>query len=92
MNCGLYIIAICAGSMVLHEAGVLKKKVVTSYPGFEDKLGEIERYSENKVIRDKNIITSRGPETANLLAYCLIELFKDSTIRKKIEEETLYRL
>lgn len=52
--------AICAGPIVLHRAGILKGKLVTSFPGFEEELtGSI--YTGKDVERDKNIITARGP-------------------------------
>ncbi len=52
--------AICAGPIVLHRSGILNGKMVTSFPGFEEELtGAV--YTEKKVERDGNIITSRGP-------------------------------
>ena len=51
--------AICAGPIVLEEAGIIEGRKVTSYPGFEDQLsGGI--YQEEGVVRDGNIITARG--------------------------------
>lgn len=85
-----YIIGICAGPMVMEKAGILKGKVITSFPGLESGFKTIERYSEKRIFRDDNIITARGPELASELAYYLIELFKGSEIRRKIEKETLY--
>ncbi len=87
---GNFLIAICASTMVLEEAGVIKNKVVTSFPGFEKDLKSIRKYCEKAVVRDANIITSRGPQTADDLAYYLIELFKNETIKEKIMEDTLY--
>ena len=54
------IAAICAGPIVLDKAGIIKNRRVTSYPGFEDQLKEV-IYKEVAVVRDRNIITSRGP-------------------------------
>ena len=45
---------------------------MTSYPGFEDELPNCD-YSEEAVVVDKNIITSRGPATAMAFAYKLLE-------------------
>ena len=87
---GNFLIAICASTMVLEEAGVIQNKVVTSYPGFEKDLKSIKKYSEKIVVRDSNIITSRGPQTADDLAYYLIELFKNEAIKNKIKEDTLF--
>lgn len=85
-----FLIAICASTMVLEEAGVIKNKVVTSFPGFEKDLKSIKKYSEKPVVRDANIITSRGPQTADDLAYYLIELFKSEDIKQKIMTDTLF--
>lgn len=55
--------AICAGPIALGAAGVLQGRRATSYPGFERELSGC-RYSEDRVVTDGNIITSRGPGTA----------------------------
>lgn len=54
--------AICAGPIVLEEAKILDGKNVTSYPGFEDQLSGT--YVEDRVVRDGNLITARGPAIA----------------------------
>lgn len=55
--------AICAAPETLEEFGVLKGKKCTSYPGFiKDR--ESVTYIENVVVKDGNIITSRGPATS----------------------------
>ncbi|GAA0077534.1 DJ-1/PfpI family protein [Clostridium sp. CTA-5] len=64
--------AICAAPIVLGKAGITVGKNVTSYPGFEDELGNC-TYLEDEVVVDGNIITSRGPATAMAFAYKLIE-------------------
>lgn len=55
--------SICAGPIVLAKAGILNGKNVTSYPGYEEELGNVV-YKEACVVTDQNIITSRGPATA----------------------------
>lgn len=89
---GALLIAICASTLVLEEAGVIKNKVVTSYPGLEKDLKSIKKYSEKNVVRDGNIITSRGPQTASDLAYFLIEVIKGKELKEKIMDDTLYCL
>ena len=71
-----YIAAICAApALVLPEAGVEKDRYITSYPGeeFENKLSYA-NYTEELVVVDGNIITSRGPATALLFAYKLVDI------------------
>ncbi len=55
--------AICAAPIALGKAGLLAGKKATSYPGFESELPGA-KYQEATVVRDGNIITSRGPGTA----------------------------
>ena len=55
--------AICAAPSVFGKAGILSGKKATCFPGYEDKLGEAIFIKEN-VVRDGNIITSRGAGTA----------------------------
>ena len=52
-----------AAPMALAAAGVHSGHKVTSYPGFADKMAGAE-YVEERVVRDGQVITSRGPGTA----------------------------
>lgn len=87
---GLLTAAICAAPSVLGEMGILEGKRCTCYPGFEDKLkGGI--LSEEKVVADGNVITSRGPGTALSFALALSEYItkKDSSA---LSEQMIYSL
>lgn len=71
------IAAICAAPMVLARAGVLKDKFVC-YPGFESRVREIGSVSDKNVVKDKNIITAKGPAFAMEFALFLVrELLGD---------------
>lgn len=83
------IAAICAGPMVLDAAGVVKEKKITSYPGVEEGLDNYGSYSEEVVVVDGKIITSRGPATAVFMALQLIETLKGKDVRDKIAEAIL---
>ena len=74
--------SICAGPIVLAKAGILEGKKVTSYPGFEEELGNV-NYKEEVVVRDENIITSRGPATALEFSY---EILRALGFEEKAEE------
>ena len=57
--------AICAAPAVLSDAGILKHKTCTIYPGMESELEKGGgKPSADIVVVDDNIITSRGPATA----------------------------
>lgn len=60
---GRKIAAICAAPTVLHQAGILKGRSVTSFPTEEGVFIQ-SNYSEDAVVKDNNIITSRGVGTA----------------------------
>lgn len=64
------IAAICCAPLVLVEAGVLDNRKATIYPGFEKKLS----YPRgDRVVIDRNIITSQGPGTAIAFALSIVE-------------------
>lgn len=69
---GKAIAAICAGPTVLEKAGILQGRAGTSFPGFEEELS-FEVYKEDRVVVSENIITSRGPGTALLLGFAMLQ-------------------
>ena len=66
------IAAICAGPIALGKAGILKDKVCTCSPGFEDQLTGA-TYQEAIVQIDGNIITGKGPAAALEFGYSILE-------------------
>ncbi len=70
---GKYLAAICAAPTVLSELGLIDGKRVTSHPSVEHKLGSA-AYSEERVVIDGKIITSRSPGTAMEFAMALVEV------------------
>lgn len=87
---GKLVSAICAAPSVLGEAGILKGKHATCYPGFESKLtGAIT--SKDAVITDGNIITSRGMGTAIDFALAIISYLKDADIAADLSKKIIYR-
>ena len=56
-NGGKYIAAICAAPIILYEAGILNGNNFTCYEGIQ-KFIKNGIYSKQKVVQDKNIITS----------------------------------
>ena len=68
--------AICAAPIVLEEAGVLTERQATSYPGFAQEMSSC-IYREEKIVRDGNIFTGRGPGVALDFSYTLVEYLLD---------------
>lgn len=54
--------AICAGPLVLQEAGILAGRRVTSHPSVADQIVQVE-WMDEAVVVDNHIITSQGPGT-----------------------------
>jgi 4-methyl-5(b-hydroxyethyl)-thiazole monophosphate biosynthesis len=83
---GKFTAAICAAPTVLAEAGLLKGKKATSYPGFLDKMVLPDtRYVTDAVVRDGMVLTSRGPGTAMDFALALIEALAGREARNQVE-------
>ncbi|MFH0985319.1 MAG: DJ-1 family glyoxalase III [Candidatus Omnitrophota bacterium] len=62
---GKLVAAICAApAAVLAPLGILDGKKVTCYPGCESEFSEKTTHSDEAVVVDGNVITSRGPGTA----------------------------
>ncbi len=86
---GKLVAGICAApAVVLEPLGVLEGKTATCYPGFEGCFKQA-TFSEDRVIKDGTVITSRGPGTAAEFAVALIEYLVDSKTAEKIKSGTL---
>ena len=82
--------AICAGPAILADAGVLKGKHCTIYPGMENELlkGGGKPSQENVVV-DANVVTSRGPATAMLFALKLAEMLSGKQVSDSVAQKLL---
>lgn len=82
-----FISAICAAPRVLARAGVLDGKRATCYPGSLDsfELSSTDITNESVVI-DGKIVTSRGPGTAMDFALTLIEQLVGTDAKSKVED------
>ena len=82
---GKYTAAICAAPKVLKSAGLLEGKGVTCYPGVL-KQSDVPGLDTNQsVVQDGNVVTSRGPGTAMDFALALIENLVDRSKRDEVE-------
>ncbi|MBN2628099.1 MAG: DJ-1/PfpI family protein [Spirochaetales bacterium] len=81
--------AICAApAVVLGEAGLLEGREFTCYPGFESRVTGA-RHSEERVVKDSNIITSRGAGSAAEFALALVEYLVGREKAKELKKATL---
>lgn len=82
-----YIAAICAAPKVLVNAGLLAGRRATSYPGVLESFGADDITIETQaVVRDGNVITSRGPGTAMEFALSLIALLADQATADEVSD------
>ncbi len=73
---GRAVAAICAAPIALAAAGVGKGRRLTSHPGVRARLKDHGVYLEERVVRDGNLVTSRGPGTAFEFALALVEMLE----------------
>ncbi|CAE6374232.1 unnamed protein product [Rhizoctonia solani] len=81
---GKLVAMICAGSLAALRADILES-AITSHPSVKDQLTERFTYKEDSVVIDRNLITSRGPGTAFLFAFSIIEKIIGPEKRKEVE-------
>jgi 4-methyl-5(b-hydroxyethyl)-thiazole monophosphate biosynthesis len=83
--------AICAApGVVLGPNGLLKGKKFTCYPGYEKDVAGA-AFSEDRVVVDGNLITSRGPGTAAAFAIALIDYLAGKDAADKVFKDTLQK-
>jgi 4-methyl-5(b-hydroxyethyl)-thiazole monophosphate biosynthesis len=91
---GKTVAAICASpALVLAPLGLLAGRCFTCFPDMEKQvdlsLNPGSRWSEDRVVRDGNILTSRGAGTAGLFAVALIGCLMGEEEGKKIARTVL---
>jgi 4-methyl-5(b-hydroxyethyl)-thiazole monophosphate biosynthesis len=87
---GGWIAAICAAPLVLAKNGLLKGRSATIYDGMEAELAGA-AYKKEDVVRDGNILSSRGPGTAMEFALALAGLLAGAEAEARLRAELLYR-
>lgn len=81
---GRFTAAICAAPKVLASSGLLQGRRATSFPGVLEAFDAITD-SDDAVVQDGKIITSRGPGTAMDFALVLIENLVGKEKRDEVE-------
>jgi len=91
---GKLLCAICAApALVLAPLGLLSGRKFTCYPGMEEQVTTAccanSKWSDERVVTDGNIITSRGAGTAGEFAAAIISKLLDDATAKKIADTVL---
>ena len=81
--------AICAAPTVLGYIGILEGKNATCYPGMEDGLTGASKKTD-PVVRDGNIITSRGMGTAIPFGLEIVSYFTDEKTASQLAEQIVF--
>lgn len=83
--------AICAGPTVLQQFKIINRSNrITSHPSVKSYFSGFD-YSEDNVVEDGNIVTSRSAGTSIEFALTLINRLCGDEIADKISEEIVYR-
>ena len=88
-NSGKFIAAVCAAPSVLGAIGILNGKNATCYPGFEEKLTGAS-FQKQPVVRDGNVITSRGMGTCIDFAGEIITALDSASKANDIKDKIIY--
>ena len=84
------IAAICAApALVLAPMGILDGKKATCFPGMETNFSFKVKHAKEKVVRDGNVITSKGPATALAFSLLIVEALLGATTAESVAKALL---
>jgi len=81
--------AICAAPSVLIKAGVLQGRKATVSPSGKAQVQACANFSEERVVVDGNLVTSRSPGTALEFALKLVEVLVGEEKMQEVKAQTL---
>ena len=87
-----WVAAICAAPKVLAQSKIISNYTITSYPSVREEVEPFcKKYSEERVVVDRKIITSRGPGTAEEFALAFLEQLVGAEIAESVRIGMLAR-
>lgn len=81
--------AICAAPLALFKHNILINQNFTCYPGIEESIANKNYISHQAVVKDKNLITSRGPATALCFGFALAKALVGEAKTKEVQRGML---
>lgn len=79
-HAGKPIATLCHGPWVLASAGLLTGRTLTSWPGIRDDLVNAgATWLDREVVRDRNLVTSRGPQDLRAFVPAMLDIFAEPT-------------
>lgn len=85
-----YLTSVCTGSLLLGAAGFLEGKTATTHPNAVDLLKEYAVVSDDRVVRDGNVITARGVTASIDFGLYVAEALSDAETREAIATQMDY--
>ncbi|WP_084187859.1 type 1 glutamine amidotransferase domain-containing protein [Mycobacterium paraffinicum] len=83
-HAGKPIATLCHGPWVLASAGLLAGRTLTSWPGIRDDLVNAgATWLDRGVVRDRNLVTSPGPQDIRAFLLATLGIFAESTDRSQ---------
>lgn len=89
MDADKFVFAICAGPMVLNDAGVLKGRRVTCYPGCETEFPPGAYIGGSGIAVDGNLVTASGPAFALDFGLACLEVMTGKANADKVAADML---
>jgi len=86
---GKYVAAICGAPSVLIKAQVLQGRKATVSPSGKAQVQACAEFCEDRVVVDRNLITSRSPGTAMEFALKLVEVLVGEKKMREVKQQTL---
>ncbi|KAK4047582.1 hypothetical protein OIO90_006123 [Microbotryomycetes sp. JL221] len=83
-NQGKLVGMICAGSLTAKTSGIAQGERITSHPSVKGDLEKHYRYSEERVVVSRNLVTSRGPGTAMEWALQIVGILAGEAKRQEV--------
>ena len=83
--------AICAAPTVLSMLGITKGRTITSHPSVRSEL-QNEKISIERVVIDKNLLTSQSPGTAMEFAFALVEALFGREKAREVNKGVMARI
>jgi protease I len=81
---GKPIVTLCHGPWVLASAGLLTGRTLTSWPGIRDDLVNAgATWLDSEVVRDRNLVTSRGPQDLRAFVPAMLDIFAEPTSQQQ---------
>jgi 4-methyl-5(b-hydroxyethyl)-thiazole monophosphate biosynthesis len=86
---GKTLAAVCAGPLVLQQAGILEGRKVTCHPSAAEHLQVTDRLDDTVVV-DGNLITSQGPGTCFAFALALVRELENAETADRLAAEMAF--